>query len=592
MNSANKKKLLPLSSVFVQHLPYFPYHIGTEERHVKRFALLAALLAALPLTGIAGPATSPERQIDALFAQWNRPAVPGAVVAVIRDGKVVLTKRYGMADIERGVPMSPSAAFFIGSMSKQFTALAIHLLAHDGKLSLDDDVHRYLPDVPDFGKKITIRHLLHHTSGLRDYFDLMAMAGLRPGDVIAEDKALALIRRQRTLNFEPGQEWDYSNTGYVLLARIVEHVAGKPFPEFARERIFVPLGMTHTLFQQDYRTLVPGRVLSYVPGDTGGYQFAPVNISPVGDGGVLTTLGDLALWDRNFYDGRVGGMDVVRQMQVTGVLNDGKPIGYASGLFVHNYRALRLVEHGGTIGGYSTQLWRFPDQRLSVVVLANTADIDTYQTVRRIADMALDRVPGAAPAAPVAPAKTLKEVQLDPARLDALVGFYATSPQSGITFTKENGRLMALGMGFPKMPVFAYGERDFFARATDARFSFDPPGKDGIVAGGVLHWGQQDVPAMRTARPMPSAAELQRLEGDFYSDELHVLYSIAGRDGDLVLTYPGGTVTLGFNGERDYATGFGTIKYQCSADGCTGFTISTERAHNVQFRRVVLTGSR
>jgi CubicO group peptidase (beta-lactamase class C family) len=556
---------------------------------MKRIALLAAFLAA---TAAAAPsAPSPERQIDALFAPWNQPGKPGAVVGVIRDGKVLFTKRYGMADIERGVPMSPSAEFFIGSMSKQFTAFAIHLLAHDGKLSLDDDVHMYLPDVPDFGRKITVRHLLHHTSGLRDYFGLMDMAGLRPGDVIAEDKALTLIKRQRTLNFEPGQEWDYSNTGYVLLARIVEHVAGKPFPEFARERIFIPLGMTHTLFQQDHRTLVPGRVLSYVPADAGGYQFAPVNVSTVGDGGVLTTLGDLALWDRNFYDGRVGGMDVVRQMQATGVLNDGKPIEYASGLFVQTYRGLRLVEHSGAIWGYGAQLWRFPDQRLSVMVLANSADIDTYQTVRRIADMALDRIPGVEPAAPVASAQTFKEVPLDPARLDALVGYYATSPQSGITFTKENGRLMALGTGFLKIPAFPYSERDFFARATDSRFSFDPPGPDGIVAGGVLHFGQQDIPATRTARPMPSAAELKRLEGDFYSDELHVLYSIAGKDGDLVLTYPGGTVTLGFNGERDYATGFGTIQYECSADGCTGFTISTERARNVRFTRVALTSA-
>jgi len=556
---------------------------------MKRIALLAAFLAATAAAAQSAP--SPERQIDALFAPWNQPGKPGAVVGVIRDGKVLFTKRYGMADIERGVPMSPSAEFFIGSMSKQFTAFAIHLLAHDGKLSLDDDIHMYLPDVPDFGKKITVRHLLHHTSGLRDYFDLMAMAGLRPGDVIAEDKALALIKRQRTLNFEPGQEWAYSNTGYVLLARIVEHVAGKPFPEFARERIFVPLGMTHTLFQQDYRTLVPGRALSYVPADTGGYQFAPVNISTFGDGGVLTTLGDLALWDRNFYDGRVGGMDVVRQMQATGVLNDGKPIEYASGLFVQTYRGLQLVEHSGAIWGYSAQLWRFPDQHLSVMVFANTADIDTFQSVRRIADMVLGRVPGVEPAAPAASAQTFKEIRLDPARLDALVGFYATSPQSGITFTKENRRLMATGMGFPKIPVFAYGERDFFARATDARFSFDPPGPDGIVAGGVLHWGQQDIPARRTARPMPSTAELKRLEGDFYSDELHVLYSLSGKDGDLVLTYPGGTVTLGFNGERDYATGFGTIQYQCSADGCTGFTISTERARNVRFTRVALTSA-
>jgi CubicO group peptidase (beta-lactamase class C family) len=558
---------------------------------MKRIALLAAFLAAPVAASASQPAPSPERQIDALFAKWNRPDMPGAVVGVIRDGKVVLTKRYGMADIERGAPMSPSAAFFIGSMSKQFTAFAIHLLAHDGKLSLDDDVRTWLPDLPDFGKKITIRHLLHHTSGLRDYFELMFMAGLRSGDVIAEDKALALIKRQRTLNFEPGREWAYSNTGYLLLARIVQRVSGKPFPEFARERIFEPLGMKHTLFQHDYRTLVPGRALSYQPSETGGYDYAAVNVATAGDGGVLTTLGDLALWDRNFYDGRVGGMDVVRQMQATGVLNDGKPIDYASGLLVYTYRGLRLVEHSGAIGGYGNQLWRFPDQHLSVMVFANTSDIDTFQTVRRIADMVLDGVPGAAPAAPAAPAKTFKEIRLDPARLDALVGFYAMSPESGITFTKENGRLMALGTGFLKIPVFAYGEREFFARATDASFSFDPPGKDGIVAGGVLHRGGQDIPARRTARPMPSAAELKRLEGDFYSDELHVLYSIAGRDGDLVLTYPGGAVTLGFNGERDYATGFGTIQYQCSADGCDGFTIGTERARNVQFTRVTLTSA-
>jgi CubicO group peptidase (beta-lactamase class C family) len=556
---------------------------------MKRIALLAAFLAAPVAASQSAPA--PERQIDALFAPWNRPGMPGAVVGVIRDGKVLFTKRYGMADIERGVPMTPATEFFIGSMSKQFTAFAIHLLAQDGKLSLDDDVRTWLPEVPDFGKKITIRHLLHHTSGLRDYFDLMFMAGLRPGDVIDQDMALALIKRQRALNFEPGQEWAYSNTGYLLLALIVQRVSGKPLPEFARERIFEPLGMKHTLFQHDYRTLVPGRALSYEPADTGGYQYAAVNVATVGDGGVLTTVGDLALWDRNFYDGRVGGMDVVRQMQATGVLNDGKPIEYASGLLVLTYRGLRLVEHSGMIRGYGNQLWRFPDQHLSVMVFANTSDIDTFQTVRRIADMVLDGVPGAAPAAPAAPAKTFKEIRLDPARLDALVGFYAMSPESGITFTKENGRLMALGTGFLKIPVFAYGEREFFARATDASFSFDPPGKDGIVAGGVLHRGGQDIPARRTARPMPSAAELKRLEGDFYSDELHVLYSIAGRDGDLVLTYPGGAVTLGFNGERDYATGFGTIQYQCSADGCDGFTIGTERARNVQFTRVTLTSA-
>jgi CubicO group peptidase (beta-lactamase class C family) len=557
---------------------------------MRHLTLLTALL--VTSVAVARPDPSPERQVDALFATWNRPGVPGAVVEVIRDGKVLLKKSYGMADIERGVPMSPAAEFFIGSMSKQFTAFAIHLLAQDGKLALDDDIRKYLPDVPDFGKTITIRHLLHHTSGLRDYADLMFMAGLRPDDVITEDVALGLVARQRALNFEPGQEWAYSNTGYMLLALIVQRVSGKPLPEFARERIFEPLGMTHTLFQHDYGSLVPGRALSYQPADTGGYQYVAVGESTTGAGGVLTTVGDLALWDRNFYDGRVGGMEVIKRMQVTGVLNDGKPIEYASGLLVHAYRGLRMVEHGGTIGGYGTQLWRFPDQRLSVVLFANTSDVNMYQTVRRIADIYLARESGAEPAAPAVPLTAYKAIRIDPARLDALVGFYATSPQSGVTFTKEDGRLKALGTGFPKIPLLASGERDFFARTTSARFTFDAPGKDGIVDGGILHWGDQDLPARRTARPTAPSAELKRLEGDFYSDELHVLYSVAGKDGDLVLTYPGGTVTLGFSPLGEYATGFGTIKYQCSAqDDCTGFTLSTDRARNVQFTRVQLAAS-
>jgi CubicO group peptidase (beta-lactamase class C family) len=564
---------------------------------MHRIVSFAAALAILPLAGAAAAATavtshpspSPERQIDALFANWNRPDTPGAVVEVIRDGKVLFTKSYGMADIERRVPMSPATEFFIGSMSKQFTAFAIQLLARDGKLSLDDDIRKYLPEVPDFGKTITIRHLLHHTSGLRDYFDMLFMAGLRIDDVITEDMALGLVKRQRALNFDPGQEWDYSNTGYVLLAQIVKRVSGQPLPEFARERIFEPLGMKHTLFQHGYGNLVPGRASSYQPADGGGYRYVAVDISTIGDGGVLTTAGDLALWDRNFYDGRVGGMDVVRRMQATSVLNDGKPIDYASGLFVHTYRGLRLVEHTGMISGYGALLWRFPDQHLSVVVLANASDVDIYLMARRIADMYLDKVAGAEPAAPVVPAKVFKEIALDPAQLDALVGYYALSPQSGITFTREDGRLMALGVGQPRIRAFAYGKRDFFARATDAQFTFDAPDKDGVVAGGVLHRGGRDLPAKRGPRPMPREDELKGLEGEFYSDELHVLYTVAGKDGDVVLTYPGGTVVLGFNGAGPYETGFGTIQYQCNAQGdCTGFTLGTARARNLQFTRVDL----
>lgn len=566
---------------------------------MKQIALLAALLAALSVAGSAGAtpaaaasaARSPQQQVDALFARWNHPGMPGAVVGVIRDGKVVLSKSYGMADIERKVPMSAQTVFTVGSNSKQFTAFSIHLLAQDGKLSLDDDIRTWLPKVPDFGQPITIRHLLHHTSGLRDYFLLSLLTGWRSDDVITQDDAMALVRRQRTLNFAPGQEYLYSNTGYMLLAQVVERASGKPLAAFARERIFEPLGMKHTRFLHGYGTLVPARALSYVPSEEGGYRYMAVGDSADGAGGLVTTLGDLALWDRNFYDGRVGGMALVARMQAVGVLNDGKPIEYASGLLVDVHRGRRMVEHGGSINGFQAQLSRFPDQHCSVVVLSNAADLDIYRTVRSIADIYLDPQLPAAPAPPQAPPRVFKEVALDPARLDALAGFYALSPDQSIDFTKENGRLMARATGQPKIPVFAYGERDFFAKGFDAQFTFDAPGADGIVAGGVLHRGGSDMPARRVARPRRSAEEMRKFTGDFYSDELQTVYSVAFDKGELMLNTSRGAIPLEDDGKGGFAATFpfGDIRYQCGAQAlCSGFTVNNERARNVQFIRVAL----
>jgi CubicO group peptidase (beta-lactamase class C family) len=546
---------------------------------MKQMALFAALMAALSLQVIAAaapagspaaasqPAKSPEQQIDTLLAKWNRPGVPGAVIEVIRDGKVLLSKGYGFADLERSVPMTTASRFTVGSMSKQFTAFSIHLLAQEGKLSLDDDIRTYLPEVPEFGAKITVRHLLHHTSGLRDYFALMLLTGWRGDDGITQEDALTLVERQRALNFAPGQEHLYSNTGYMLLGQIVERVSGKPLADFARERIFAPLGMKHTEFLHGYGSVIPEHVLSYVPTADGGYEYVSVGDSANGAGGLVSTVGDLALWDRNFYDGRVGGMALIESMQLTGVLNSG------------------------TIAGFQSQLARFPEQHFSVVVLANTSDLDIYQMARKIADIYLDPGLAAAPEAPAAPVKTFKEVAVERAGLKALVGFYALSPQVGVEFTEEHGRLMARGTGWPKLPVFAYGERAYFAKAVDSQFTFDAPGADGVVAGGVLHQGGRDMPAQRVERPLPSPAALKKFEGDFYSDELRVMYSVASKNGALVLTYPRGSVALDFNDKGEFAVGFpvGDIKYQCSDQGsCAGFILDFGRARNLAFNRVTL----
>jgi CubicO group peptidase (beta-lactamase class C family) len=570
---------------------------------MKRFhpALLATLLATMPLSGWAAepaaPASaatlSPEQQVDALFAKWDKRDTPGCAVEVIRDGKVLFRKGYGMADLEREVPISPASIFNIGSTSKQFTAFAIHLLAQDGKLSLDDDVRKHLPDMPDFGKTITIRHLLQHTSGLRDYLNLLALAGWRLDDVITQDDALGMIHRQRALNFAPGQEHLYSNTGYMLLAQIVRRVSGKSLAAFARERIFAPLGMQHTVFHEHYGTIVPGRALSYIPAQGGGYQYVAQSDASVGPGSVLTTVDDLALWDRNFYDARVGGKELLAQMQTPGVLNSGQAIKYASGLYIETYRGLKLVEHSGGLPGFRSQLSRFPDQRFTVAVLANTPDISPVAMSRKIADIYLDKdmTPKPGPAAQSAPPA---EIALDPARLDAFVGYFAVSPDFGLTFTREGGLLMAQGTGQGKFPLYAAGEREFFAKVVNARFTFDAPGKDGIVASGALHQNGRDMPVVRSEKPGRPENELKQFEGEFYSDELHVLYTVALQAGRLMLTYPRGTLELAFQGNGKFAAEFplGEIQYRCSPQaGCIGFTANNGRARDLLFTKVAIVGT-
>ena len=265
--------------------------------------------------------------VDQLFAQWAGPDSPGASIAIIQNGKIVYSQGYGSANLEYGVPNTPATVFDLASVSKQFTAFAIYLLAQDGKLSLDDDVRKHLPKLHDFGKVITIRQLLHHTSGVRDQSNLLLLAGWRLEDVITDEDVARLLFQQTELNFAPGDRFLYSNSGYTLLAMVVKQVSGKTLPEFAKERIFDPLGMAHTHFQDDYGIVVKDRAYSYARQPDGQYQYVALSTSSL-----FSTIGDLARWDENFYTGEVGGPALLAQMQEKGKLNNGKEIEYASGL--------------------------------------------------------------------------------------------------------------------------------------------------------------------------------------------------------------------------------------------------------------------
>jgi CubicO group peptidase (beta-lactamase class C family) len=331
-----------------------------------------------------------EAAVDEVFEDLTAPGSPGCALGVYRDGQIAYAKGYGLANVEENVPITPKSVFDIGSTSKQFTAASILLLEKQGQLSVNDDVRKYLPELPDYGKKITILQLLNHTSGLRDYLALMDMAGINTDSVTTDADALALITRQKALNFEPGSEWLYSNTGFFLLSTIVKRVSGKTLREFAAENIFTPLAMSHTQYRDNHASLIPERAMAYDPNEKkDGYTLNVSYFEQTGDGAVHTSVEDLLKWDENFYTGTIGGKIFLAELQEPGKLNSGKVLDYAKGLHVADYRGLHSVRHGGSWGGYRAELLRFPDQHFSVACLCNLGNANPSRRADEVADVYL-----------------------------------------------------------------------------------------------------------------------------------------------------------------------------------------------------------
>lgn len=328
--------------------------------------------------------------VDEVFSDLAKPGSPGCALAVYREGKIIYAKGYGLANIEENVAITPQSVFDIGSTSKQFTAASILLLEKQGKLSVNDDVRKYVPELPSYGQKITILYLLNHTSGLRDYLSLMELAGINTDSVTTDADALALITRQKALNFTPGNDFLYSNTGFFLLSVIVQRVSGKSLREFAGENIFAPLEMTHTQYRDDHAALIANRALAYEEREgKDGYTLDVSYFEQTGDGAVHTSVEDLLKWDENFYSPRVGGKEFLSEIQEQGKLNNGKLLDYAKGLFLQDYRGLPTVSHGGAWGGYRAELLRFPEQHFSVACLCNVGNAGPTRRARQVADIYL-----------------------------------------------------------------------------------------------------------------------------------------------------------------------------------------------------------
>ncbi len=517
------------------------------------------------------------QRIDSVFATWDNTRSPGCALGVSQNGKQVYSRGYGMANLEYDVPVTPGSIFDVASISKQFTALSIALLASDGKLSLDDDVRRYLPELPDYGQKVTIRHLLTHTSGLRDQFNLLSLAGWREDDVITEDDVLNMVLRQTSLNFVPGAEHLYSNTGFTLLAVIVKRVSGQSLREFADTRIFGPLGMRDTHFHDDHTMIVRGRTSAYWPRPGGGWR----TLIPVSDDAtsLFTTVGDLLKWEQNFVDARVGGRAVLDEMQMPGRLNDGTTTDYGFGLRLGAYRGVRTVGHAGSSGGYKADVVRFPDQHLAIATLCNFGPLRlVLLAAKKVAKIFLGSG-GFSLLAPLAPAVSIGE-----AEVAALAGTYWNPITDDVLrFVMKDGKLMEQGSSDTLVPL---GGGRFRVGEQSTEFMF-PPAVTGTPQ--ELHASSSATAVFRrVTAPSDSAADLRRYAGEYRSDELDVIYNVVvlpeGRLATSKRKFQPRPLEMV---QLDTFSGDGTVTFTRAPSGeVTGFTISTGRVRRLSFTRV------
>jgi CubicO group peptidase (beta-lactamase class C family) len=501
-------------------------------RSVARAAVVA-LSCVLTSLGSAASAQAPKLDLDLIFGSID-PKGPGCGVGVTIPGAPALIAAYGQADLEHPQPLTAATIFETGSLAKQFTAAAMLLLVQDGKLSLDDDIRRYLPEMPDYGTPITVRHLLTHTSGLREQWSLMTLTGNGPGtQAHTMPMILDLASRQRGLNFKPGAEFLYTNTNYALAAIIIERVSGQSLQRFTDQRLFQPLGMRETRWREDFRTVVPGRATAYAPAGDGFIANMPFT-NVYGNGGLLTTVGDLLRWNA-FLDkpsDLPGGTVVVTALQTPGRLSNGAPLDYALGLEITRDHGRRLVSHSGSTGGYKTWLGRYPDEGVSIAVMCNNGGIDPVEMGERLARQAL-MATGHAGAAVSAP-KPMAAAQAPSADLAPYQGLFR-NPVTGelIRLQAADGQL-TLTRGSSEVLVALSQNR--FQRPEGDIVSFARSGSKTTEVR--LDHGEtrQRFVAVQPAKSDRSA--LASYVGTYYSAELDTRISVIQRNDVLVIRQP------------------------------------------------------
>jgi CubicO group peptidase (beta-lactamase class C family) len=541
--------------------------------------LSASLLAQAPQPA---PENLPAR-VDAIFQKMDSTVSPGCALSVMKDGKIIYERGYGMADLDHNISITPTTVFHVASMSKQFTAASILLLAQQGKLSLDDPVRKYIPELPDFGTPVTIRQLIHHTSGLRDQWDLLGLSGWRYSlDLITNDDVLYVVSHQKELNYPPGSKHLYSNTGYTLLGEVVKRVSGKSLREFTTENIYQPLGMKSTHFRDDHAEIIKNIAYGYEPAkDT--FRLSVTNFDTVGATSLMTSVEDLVLWDENFYNARIGGPDFIKQMLERGKLNNGEQLDYASGLVIGKYRGLNTVDHGGADAGYRSDLIRFPDQHFSSACLCNLATANPSELNRKVADVYLEREMTPAEATH---ADSDKPVQLTPEQLVPNAGTYVNQDDEVIRASVKDKTLwIGQGNNEGTYELKPLGPNHYRLVVAPIDFSFDAA--SGKVPARLTVKSTDGKPDVYNAvTPFtPTEADLKPYAGVYSSEEIDPLYTLTIEHGKLVLhRLKADPDTLMPVTRELFAASVGSLVFTRGSNGeVTGFLLSTGRIRNLHF---------
>ncbi len=512
------------------------------------------------------------KKVDYIFAAYDKTNSPGCALAILKDGKIIYKRGYGMSNMEYNIAISPASIFHVASVSKQFSAAAIVRLSLEGKLSLDDDIRKYIPEVPDFGHTITFNHLIHHTSGLRDQWDLQGLAGWRDDDVITEKDILDMLSHQKALNFLPGDEYAYCNTGYTLLGVAVKNITGVSLRNFADSVFFKPLGMYSTHFHSDHAEITPNRTSAYQKDDKGIWKISIPVFDNYGATSLFTTVEDLAKWDENFYSKKIGGDDLFNAMQRTGTLNDNTPQTYASGLILQTYNGYKTVEHSGADAGYRSHFLRFPGEHFSVVLLANLANINTKSLAYKVADVFLKDNSSKEQAA---------AVKTDSSVVKGWAGDYIEmNTKMTVKMNYQNEKLLA---GYT---VLKPSSNSFFAESNStSTYSFSGDSSNAkfvLSAKGLKNRTYEKVKRITLA-----TTQLQEYKGTFYSGELDTKYKLSVNDSALLVKIPRNDEIKFSPFIKDLFNGDFTILFsRDKKNKINGFYLTTGRVRNLFFEKL------